>query len=99
MALIKSNYPHGLRPDMEYFILSKPMSMQYLGPGVTGHDVQAVQDFGAKPEPTENWSRDETYELIIPISEGQGQHIASIGDWIIKGIRGEFYVNKTDILC
>jgi len=27
----------------------------------------------------------------------EGQHIANIGDWIIKGVKGEFYPIKPDI--
>lgn len=27
----------------------------------------------------------------------EGQHIASVGDWIIKGVAGEFYPCKPDI--
>lgn len=33
--------------------------------------------------------------LIIPTLEGE--HIASPGDWIIKGVKGEFYPCKPDI--
>ena len=33
--------------------------------------------------------------LIIKTLEGE--HIASIGDWIIKGVNGEFYPCKPDI--
>ena len=33
--------------------------------------------------------------LVIKTLEGQ--HIASIGDWIIKGVKGEFYPIKEDI--
>lgn len=33
--------------------------------------------------------------LVIKTLEGQ--HIASIGDWIIKGIKSEFYPCKPDI--
>ncbi len=33
--------------------------------------------------------------IIIPTLEGN--HEARIGDWIIKGIRGEFYPCKPDI--
>lgn len=30
-------------------------------------------------------------------SDGRAKHVASIGDWIIKGIKGEFYPCKPDI--
>ena len=33
--------------------------------------------------------------LVIPTLEGQ--HIASNGDWIIKGVQGEYYPCKPDI--
>lgn len=35
--------------------------------------------------------------LIIPTLEGN--HVASIGDWIIKGVKGEFYPCKPDIFA
>jgi len=34
-------------------------------------------------------------KLIIPTLEGD--HVASVGDWIIQGVRGEFYPCKPDI--
>lgn len=30
-------------------------------------------------------------------ADGRAKHVASIGDWIIKGVRGEFYPCKPDI--
>lgn len=36
-------------------------------------------------------------ELIIPTLEGK--HIASLGDFIIKGVHGEFYPCKPDIFA
>jgi hypothetical protein len=42
-------------------------------------------------------------ELIIETredgSEHQVEHIASVNDWIIKGIKGEFYPCKPDIFA
>ena len=35
------------------------------------------------------------YDLTIPTLEGD--HVASPGDWIIKGVKGEFYPCKPDI--
>jgi hypothetical protein len=37
----------------------------------------------------------ENYNLIIPTLEGNMR--ADIGDWIIKGVKGEFYPCKPDI--
>ena len=46
---------------------------------------------------------DLTPTLIIPTLEdgkrGQAKHIASPGDWIIKGVKGEFYACKPDIFA
>ena len=33
--------------------------------------------------------------IIIPTLEGN--HLANVGDWIIKGVKGEFYPCKPDI--
>ena len=70
-------------------------AIQYLGPGHPGHDVIAIEQFGAKVEPTGEWSRNDNWDLVIVTLEGQ--YIASIGDWIIKGVKGEFYPCKPDI--
>lgn len=37
----------------------------------------------------------ESSRIVIPTLEGS--HIGDIGDWIIKGIKGEFYPCKPDI--
>ena len=37
------------------------------------------------------------HELMVRTLEGQ--HVASIGDWIIKGVKGEFYPCKPDIFA
>ena len=42
-----------------------------------------------------NYADPDSPTLIIPTLEGD--HIASIGDYIIKGIKGEFYPCKPDI--
>jgi hypothetical protein len=38
---------------------------------------------------------DDRPNLIIPTLEGD--HLCSVGDWIIKGVKGEFYPCKPDI--
>ncbi|MFA5158721.1 MAG: hypothetical protein WC451_06085 [Patescibacteria group bacterium] len=40
-------------------------------------------------------SRNGKCGIIIPTLEGD--HLAEIGDWIIKGVAGEFYPCKPDI--
>jgi hypothetical protein len=42
-----------------------------------------------------NYADPDSPKLIIPTLEGD--HIASVGDYIIKGIKGEFYPCKPDI--
>ncbi len=37
------------------------------------------------------------HRLLIPTPEGN--HIANIGDWIIKGIKGESYPCKPDVFA
>ena len=56
------------------------------------------ESFGLNPDYPGEW--DWTYDwdgegLIIPTLEGK--HRANLGDWIIKGIKGEFYPCKPDI--
>lgn len=34
---------------------------------------------------------------VLKINTLEGEHIASIGDYIIKGVKGEFYPCKPDI--
>lgn len=34
-------------------------------------------------------------DIIIPTLEGN--HLCKVGDWIIKGVKGEFYPIKNDI--
>ena len=40
---------------------------------------------------------DKEHQPIIKIQTLEGIMVASLGDWIIKGIRGEFYPCKPDI--
>lgn len=58
----------------------------------TGENIEAVAKFiGGKGEfhlPS---------DIIIPTLEGD--HTASISDWIIKGVKGEFYPCKPDIFA
>ena len=41
-------------------------------------------------------NRGDTKELIINTLEGD--HHASVNDWIVKGVKGEFYPVKPDIM-
>ena len=63
----------------------------------TGENFDKVKEFGGK-----DISLDEdTNELIIKTLEdgkkGQAKHVATIGDFVIQGVQGEFYFCKPDI--
>ena len=60
----------------------------------TGRNVAEISIF------TEGESRLAHPDLIVPIlviHTLEGDHLASPGDWIISGIRNEFYPCKPDI--
>lgn len=57
----------------------------------TGNNVNQVMDFME----WRNASYDDLTGLIIHTLEGN--HYATVGDWIIKGVKGEFYPCKPDI--
>jgi len=57
----------------------------------TGENVDEIYDFMS----WRNVSHDDRYGLKIHTLEGE--HHASIGDMIIKGVAGEFYPCKPDI--
>lgn len=52
-------------------------------------------DRGDQPDGLFPVYHEDTQTLIIPTLEGD--HTASSGDWIIKGIKGELYPCKPDI--
>ena len=66
-------------------------AVQFTGPGY----AEVLEEI---PE-AEDWNGylddDGTWKLEVPTLEGVA--IATIGDWIIKGIKGEFYPIKQDI--
>ena len=57
----------------------------------TGENVKEVMDFM-------NW-RNAAHDTAsgLTIHTLEGNHHASLGDWIIKGVNGEFYPCKPDI--
>lgn len=58
----------------------------------TGNNLQYIIKELGMPEKDYGWKN---FELYIHTLEGD--HKASVGDWIIKGIKGEFYPVKPDI--
>lgn len=67
----------------------------------SGHNLKEVIDFIGLHPSAEKWTWEE-YEAVVA-KEGlkiftlEGSHMASIGDWIIKGVKGECYPCKPDI--
>lgn len=67
----------------------------------TGENLREIIDFTGLHHSAEKWSW-EQYEMIVK-EEGlkiftlEGAMMASIGDYIINGVKGEFYPCKTDI--
>ena len=74
--------------------------------------IDAIQWTGNNPfeigEWSGQWERDHTDLFVARNGEieiktledgfdGHAKHIASIGDWIIRGVQGEFYACKPDI--
>ena len=59
------------------------------------------------PADERHWENYEDCVLIVGMDvptledgpDGRAKHVATIGDWIIKGIKGEFYPCKPDIFA
>jgi hypothetical protein len=67
----------------------------------TGNNLREIIDFtGLHPSAAKMpW---EEFEAIVAdkglkLFTLEGDHLASVGDWIIKGVKGEFYPCKPDI--
>jgi hypothetical protein len=58
----------------------------------TGNNLDEILDFS--PSAYTDYG---SGKLELKIQTLEGHHIASIGDWIIKGVAGEFYPCKPDI--
>ena len=41
----------------------------------------------------------ESHPIVLIIPTLEGDHLASVGDWIIKGVAGEFYPCKPEIFA
>ena len=74
----------------------KPVVIEAMGPLTKDNSEEIAAWCGGGEAPRQEHGQN-VYdgELIIPTLEGP--HRASLGDWIIKGIKGEFYPCKPDI--
>lgn len=69
-------------------------AIQFTDPGAY---PQIVKFTDKKCGPLQTNDPYEPTEFRIPIETLEGTHMAMIGDWIIKGVKGEFYPCKPDI--
>lgn len=77
-------------------------AVQYTGPGP--ESAFALGDwwasFGIENNREAFWWDDANQLHIVTLEDGkkgEAKHIADVGDWIIRGIKGEFYACKPDI--
>lgn len=67
----------------------------------TGDNLKEIIDFTGLHQSAEKWTW-EQYEAFVAaqglkIFTLEGAMMASVGDWIIKGIKGELYPCKPDV--
>ena len=56
---------------------------------------EAIAEFAPDNFREWKWRGGKSHGIVIPTLEGE--HLATPGDWIIKGVHGEFYPCKPDI--
>ena len=68
----------------------------------TGGNLKEIIDFTGLDKSAEKWSWSEFEKVVstegLKIFTLEGPLNASIGDWIIRGISGEYYPCKPDIV-
>ena len=66
-----------------------------------GTNLKAVIDFTGRHPSADEWTWAQFEEVVrtkgLKIFTLEGHHMASVGDYIIKGVHGEFYPCKPDI--
>jgi hypothetical protein len=80
----------------------KPVTIQAIQ--WTGNNLREVIDFtGLHESAAHKWTWDEYKHVVetegLKIFTLEGSMMASIGDFIIKGVKGEFYPCKPDIFA
>ncbi len=67
----------------------------------TGNNLREVIDFTGLHPSANKWTWEKYEEVVcregLKIFTLEGPLMATIGDWIIKGVKGEFYPCKPDI--
>jgi hypothetical protein len=63
----------------------------------TGDNTEKIEKFVGKKLPKQMSPIEKGKVVSLYINTLEGGHFASVGDYIIKGIKGEFYPCKEDI--
>jgi len=90
------NYPDHVRRATK-----KPVTIDFIE--WTGENLKEVINFTGRNESSADWSWGYFEEVVkiagLKIFTLEGSHIATIGDLIIKGVKGECYPCKPDIFA
>lgn len=62
-----------------------------------GDNIEDIQPFMENNSPGHVGRTFINHDKTLIIHTLEGDHIASVNDWIIKGVQGEFYPCKSDI--
>lgn len=66
-----------------------------------GNNLAEIIQFTGQHPSAQKWTWEEYKDIVkldgLKIFTLEGPHLASVGDWIIRGVRGEFYPCKPDI--
>ena len=67
----------------------------------SGHNLREVIAFTGLHPSAEKWTWDEYAEVVrtqgFKVFGLEGSHMTTVGDYIIRGVKGEFYACKPDI--
>lgn len=78
-------------------------AFQYIGPEQSAYSLgEWWSGFGVETNREGFWWDDARQLHIVTLEDGknrEAKHIANPGDWIIRGIKGEFYACKPDIFA
>lgn len=83
------SYPQPIRNTMPRYV-KKPVEIEAVQ--WTGDNLVEILDFSSAC-----FSYERGGKRVLAISTLEGNMTASVGDYIIKGIQGEFYACKPDI--
>jgi hypothetical protein len=67
----------------------------------TGDNLREIIEFTGRHESAKDWTWEHFEEVVrvggLKIFTLEGSHKATVGDWIIRGVKGELYPCKPDI--